>query len=135
MGKVIGIAIIVVCMAGVPFLFKQTAMSYVTFADARNATDSTVQIMGAPSKGSMYYDETEHMLHFTLADETGITMPVVYKGPKPEDLDTAMEKATKITAQGSFDRSTKTFVAENLLVKCPSKYQGQGETTRSYGSS
>jgi cytochrome c-type biogenesis protein CcmE len=134
-GKIIGVAIIVACLAGVPFLFKQTAMSYVPFAEAAKATDSTVQIMGAPSKGTMFYDEGTHMLHFTLVDTAGATMPVVYKGPKPEDLDTAMSKASKITAQGTYSPSTQAFVAENLLVKCPSKYQGQGSTERSYGSS
>ena len=132
-GKIIGLAIIVVCLAAVPFLFKQTAMNYVPFAEAAKATDTTVQIMGAPTKGSMYYDEGQHMLHFSLDDGQGTVMPVVYKGAKPEDLDTAMSKASKITAQGTFNPSAKTFVAENLLVKCPSKYQGQGDTERTYG--
>jgi cytochrome c-type biogenesis protein CcmE len=134
-GRIIGVIIILACLAAVPALFKQSAMSYVPFAEAANATDTTVQIMGAPAKGSMYYDEAAHMLHFTLDDGSGHTMPVVYKGPKPEDLDTAMAKATKITAQGSYNRPSQTFVAENLLVKCPSKYQGQPGQERSYGTS
>ena len=132
-GKVIGILIIIVCLGYAASLYKNSSMDYVPFAEAAKATDTTVQIMGAPTKGSMYYDEAGHMLHFNLDDGKGATMPVVYKGPKPEDLDTAMSKASKITAQGTYSPAQKTFVAENLLVKCPSKYQGQGDTERSYG--
>lgn len=132
-GKVIGIVIILICVAAVPALFKQGAMDYVSFAEAAKATDTTVQIMGAPAKGSMFYDDSAHMLHFDLVDEHGSIMQTEYQGPKPEDLDTAMAKATKITAQGTYDKPSRTFVAENLLVKCPSKYQGQGDVQRSYG--
>ena len=60
-------------------------------------------------------------------------MPVIYQGPKPEDLDSAMTKAVAINAQGTYDPKQQVFVADNLLVKCPSKYQGQGATERSYG--
>jgi cytochrome c-type biogenesis protein CcmE len=48
-------------------------------------------------------------------------------------LDSAMSKAVAINAQGTYDPARHVFVADNLLVKCPSKYQGQGTTERSYG--
>ena len=60
-------------------------------------------------------------------------MHVVYQGPKPEDLDSAMSKAVAINATGTYDAKQGAFVADTLLVKCPSKYQGQGTTDRSYG--
>lgn len=131
-GKIIGITIIVACLALAGVLFKKAAIQYVTFPEAMASTDSTVQIIGAPVAGTMFYDENGHVLHFTLGD-SGNTMPVIYRGPKPDDLDTAMQKATKITAQGTYSASMNAFVAENLLVKCPSKYQGTQD--RSYNSS
>jgi cytochrome c-type biogenesis protein CcmE len=73
-------------------------------------------------------------LYFQIRDEQGHTMPVVFRGPKPDDLDSAMEKATKIGAQGTFDPNTQQFIADNLQVKCPSKYDS-APTTRSYGAS
>jgi cytochrome c-type biogenesis protein CcmE len=42
-----------------------------------------------------------------------------------------MTKAAKITAQGTYSKTQQVFQADNLLVKCPSKYQGT--TERSYG--
>ncbi len=55
-------------------------------------------------------------------------MPVLYAGVKPGNF----EEATEIVAVGSY--SDGAFHAEQLLVKCPSKYQGiEGEET-SYAS-
>jgi cytochrome c-type biogenesis protein CcmE len=133
-GLIIGVVIIIACLVFSAKLFKSSLINYVPFAEAREATGQTVQIMGAPAAGTMAYDSNEHALHFALLDESGQRMPVVFKGPKPDDLDTAMTKATKITAQGSYSPSTATFVAENLLVKCPSKYKGSNDNgERSYG--
>ncbi len=110
--------------------FKNNLVNAVPFAEAMKATDSDVQIMGAPVAGTMNYDSAAHALRFALRDTSGQTMPVVYKGPKPEDLDSAMSKAVAINAQGTYDPAQRVFVADNLLVKCPSKYQGQETTER-----
>ena len=89
--------------------------------------------MGAPMGGTMVYDSAGHALHFTMQEkDTGRTLPVEYKGPKPEDLDSAMSKAVAINATGTYDAGRHVFAADKLLVKCPSKYQGQ-TTDRSYG--
>lgn len=123
-GAVFGLMVIVAALAFSAFAFKGSLVNYVPFSDAMKATDTTVQVMGAPVAGTMAYDNTVHALRFTLRDDQGQTLPVVFKGPKPEDLDTAMTKATKITAQGTYDPKQGVFAADNLLVKCPSKYQG-----------
>ena len=132
-GAVIGLIIIVAALAFSALAFKNNLVNAVPFAEALKATDSDVQIMGAPVKGTMNYDNIAHALRFDLKDASGVTMPVVYQGPKPEDLDSAMNKAVAINAQGTYDARQRVFVADNLLVKCPSKYQGQGTTDRSYG--
>ena len=133
-GAIIGLAVIVVALAFSAFAFKGSLVNAVPFSEAFKATDSDVQIMGAPVAGTMAYDSTAHALRFALRDAQGTMMPVVFKGPKPEDLDSAMSKANKINAQGTYDPAQHAFVADNLLVKCPSKYQGQGTTDRNYGA-
>lgn len=132
-GAVIGLVIIVGALAFSAVAFKNNLVNAVPFQEAKLATDSDVQVMGAPVPGTMNYDSGRHALRFTLRDTSGQTLPVVYKGPKPEDLDSAMSKAVAINAQGTYAPDQKAFVADNLLVKCPSKYQGQGTTDRSYG--
>ena len=134
-GAVIGLVIIIAALAFSAVAFKNNLVNAVPFQEARQATDSDVQVMGAPVAGTMRYDSTSHALRFTILEKpTGQTLAVVYKGPKPDDLDSAMSKALAINAQGTYDPAQKAFVADNLLVKCPTKYQGQGTTERSYGS-
>jgi cytochrome c-type biogenesis protein CcmE len=132
-GAIIGLVIIVAALAFSALAFKNNLVNAVPFAEAMKATDSDVQVMGAPVKGTMAYDTAAHALRFDLRDTAGRTLPVVYQGPKPDDLDSAMSKAVAINAQGTYDPKRQVFVADNLLVKCPSKYQGQGTTERSYG--
>ena len=125
---------IVACLAFSAVMFKKSLVNFVSFSEAAKATDSSVQIMGAPVAGTMNYDNTAHALRFSMTDGQGAIMPIVFKGPKPEDLDTAMAKASKITAQGSYDPTQGAFLADHLLVKCPSKYQGAKPSERSYGA-
>jgi hypothetical protein len=61
-------------------------------------------------------------------------MPVAYYGPKPDDLDTAMTQAARIGATGVYSPQQTEFIADRLLVKCPSKYQGGKPVVRTYGA-
>lgn len=138
-GAILGLVVIAAALVFCGMSFKSALVSYMPISEARAATDASVQIMGAPVAGTMAYDSAAHALRFAVRDEHGDTMPVVFHGPKPEDLDSAMSRATKVTAQGTYDKAQGVFVADHILVKCPSKYQGApgaasgGE--RSYGSS
>ena len=132
-GAVIGLIIIIGALAFSAVAFKNNLVNAVPFAEAMKATDTDVQVMGAPVAGTMTYDTAAHALHFTMQEKTtGQILPIVYKGPKPEDLDSAMSKAVAINVTGTYDPAQRVFAADKLLVKCPSKYQGQ-TTDRSYG--
>ena len=126
-GAIVGLVIIIGALGFSAVAFKNNLVNAVPFSDAVKATDSDVQVMGAPVLGTMNYDANIHALRFDLRDTSGQTLPVVYKGPKPEDLDSAMTKAIAINATGTYDPKQGAFVAETLLVKCPSKYQGTSD--------
>ena len=72
--------------------------------------------------------EASEQLRFGLVDENGKVMPVLYKGVKPGNF----EEATEIVAVGSYHDGA--FHADQLLVKCPSKYQGIEEQPKAYTS-
>lgn len=133
-GLLLGIAVIVATLAYGSFEFGRSQIGTVNFREAALAGDESVQIVGAPVSQSMVYDTAEHKLKFRLRDEAGAIMPVEFKGQKPDDLDTAMQKGARITAQGTYDAQGHYFSADNLLVKCPSKYQGQS-TDKTYTKS
>ena len=123
-GAILGLTIIVVALCFSATAFKTSLVNYLPFPDARQATDTTVQIMGVPQAASVVQDDSAHALRFTLDDKQGHQMPVLYAGPKPEDFDSAAARGYKIAAQGTYDPHQDIFVSDKLLVKCPSKYQG-----------
>ena len=106
--------------------FTKSMTPYVSFDEAR-ASKRTVQVMGALEKGTSRYDIDTKTLHFTLVDEKArVVLPVAYRDVKPANF----EEAVSIVAIGRFQNGA--FQAEKLLVKCPSKYQGE-EVEKQYG--
>jgi cytochrome c-type biogenesis protein CcmE len=100
--------------------FRQTLTPYVGYGEARNAS-RMVQVMGALAKGSSSYERARGSLLFTLRDpKSQETLRVRYQGVKPANF----EDAISIVAIGQFDPGAQEFKAAQLLVKCPSKYQG-----------
>ncbi|HEX9668540.1 MAG TPA: cytochrome c maturation protein CcmE [Thermoanaerobaculia bacterium] len=100
--------------------FTKSVTPYVSFAEAREAS-RLVQVAGGLEKASSRYDDAAHTLHFTLLEPaTKAAIPVRYAGLKPANF----EDAISIVAIGRYDRADQEFVANQLLVKCPSKYQG-----------
>ena len=68
--------------------------------------------------------EQNQFLAFRLRDDKGEVLPVEYKGVIPGNFD----QATSIVAIGHYTEGK--FQAEQLLVKCPSKYQAEAEKGR-----
>src|SRR6266498_2570614 len=60
------------------------------------------------------------------ANSTGKVVQVLYGKPKPANF----EKAISIVAIGHYDAAKGAFMADDMLVKCPSKYQEQLDQTQ-----
>ena len=93
---------------------------YVSVAEAQ-ATGRAVQVYGFLTDMGGYTAQGD--FRFGLKDELGQTMEVVYPKGKPSNF----EQAIGIVAIGQYDAGSKTFRADELLVKCPSKYQEQAD--------
>jgi cytochrome c-type biogenesis protein CcmE len=107
--------------------FQKSLTPYVGFAEAR-ASGKVVQVKGILVDKQTTYDPENQTFGFLLDDERGERMRVLYKGVRPGNFD----QATSIVAIGSYDGAV--FRADQLLVKCPSKYQGVEGEDRAYGS-
>jgi len=94
--------------------FVENLTPYVGFKDARAARGS-VQVMGKLDKSTIKYAST---LDFVLVDDSGDRLPVSFSAVRPANFEQAMQ----VTAIGQYDGNI--FQAKNLLVKCPTKYQG-----------
>jgi cytochrome c-type biogenesis protein CcmE len=124
-GYLAAIAIGIVFVALGVTSFRSTLTPYVSF-DVAQKTRGTVQVMGKLENGSDRYDQTRQELLFTLVDDHARSMPVVYRGIKPANF----KDAISIVAIGRYEAGS--IRADKLLVKCPSKYQGE-EVERKYG--
>jgi cytochrome c-type biogenesis protein CcmE len=113
----IGILIIVVFIVFGTLSFKKSLTPYVDFEEAK-ITDATVQIIGKVVPGESLYDTTTCNFHFTLKNPEGDILNVVFEGTKPANF----EQATDVVAIGKYQDGK--FLANQVLVKCPSKYQG-----------
>ncbi len=118
----IAIAIILLAVAGVVGVssFKRTMTPYIGFAEARTAS-GLVQVNGKLADKNYVLKTEEQFLRFNLKDEKGDVMPVEYRGVIPGNFD----QAVSVVAIGKF--SSDHFEAQQLLVKCPSKYQAEAD--------
>jgi len=108
--------------------FKRTMTPYIGFAEARSAS-GLVQVNGKLADKDYILKAEEQFLRFNLKDEHGDVMPVEYRGVIPGNFD----QAVSVVAIGKF--AGDHFEAEQLLVKCPSKYQAEAENQAKAGKS
>jgi cytochrome c-type biogenesis protein CcmE len=114
-----GILLTVAVVVGVTS-FQKTVTPYIPFSEAKRSS-GMVQVNGALADKNYVLDHDAQYLEFRLRDEHGEIMPVQYRGVIPGNFD----QATMIVAIGRYKGGH--FEAEQLLVKCPSKYQTEEE--------
>jgi cytochrome c-type biogenesis protein CcmE len=103
--------------------FSGSGSEYLTVAEVKalgpeQARNSRVS--GEIVPDSVEWSTRDLHLVFKIQDETGI-LPISYYGPQPDMLVDAVEAV----AIGKYDLQTQVFEAEDLLMKCPSKYEEQ----------
>lgn len=118
------IGIVLVAVVFGVFGLKDAFRPYTTSVAEAEGAGRSVQLAGfLGSKGE--YDEQKRWT-FMLQDENGAMVKVVSNETRPPNF----EQAISVVAIGRYDRGQQAFMAEKLLVKCPSKYQEQLETAR-----
>jgi len=107
--------------------FRKSVTPYISFGEARRAT-GLVQVNGQIADKDYVIKPQEQYLRFNLKDQKGEVMPVVYHGVIPGNFD----QATMVVAIGRYKGDR--FEADQLLVKCPSKYQAEAEKQKASAS-
>jgi cytochrome c-type biogenesis protein CcmE len=83
------------------------------------AVGENLSVSGTILGRTVEWDPVHQRLAFTIRDDTtGQVLPVVYHGPKPDEFtnDWPVIVSGELQPDG-------TFTAEQLLIKCPSKYE------------
>lgn len=121
---IIGGVIVLLFMIWGATAFLDTTIQYVSIEKAKSS-DKMVQVMGKIDFDTKKYDAVNSRLEFAVYDAEAesivgaSTMNVVYHGIVPGNFD----QATSVVLKGKADGDH--FVADQMLVKCPSKYQGE----------
>ena len=99
--------------------FGSQVAGYETFAEA-SANGRQAHVVGVWDESApAQYDPARNEFSFAMTDEAGATRRVVYAAPKPANF----EDAEKVVVDGRM--AGDVFVAEHILVKCPSKYNDE----------
>ena len=114
------IFLIVLLVAYAGFNLAESVTPYVSIAEARTSP-SGVQVKGLLDK-NFEPRQIDNEFNFSLRDEeTGETLKIKFDGVKPDQFD----EAYHIVAVGKYEAADESFHAKKLLIKCPSKYEGQ----------
>jgi cytochrome c-type biogenesis protein CcmE len=94
---------------------------------AKGPSERTVRVAGTVVGETIEWDAQELLLKFQIADDSG-SLTVTYNGPRPDMLRDGADAVVegRYTAEGLFE-------ANNLLLKCPSKYESGNQETRESG--
>lgn len=122
------IALVVIAVAiAIIMTTTQEASSYVTFDQAAQMASSgnhkSIHVVGGLKKDEVGHivgmERTSDMLAFSfiLVDDAGKEQKVYYNEPMPPDF----TKSEKVVVIGHYQADI--FIAEKILLKCPSKYQ------------
>jgi len=124
---IIAVAIvIVITMTG-------DASSYVTFEEAKELSEKgyqqSIHVVGQLPKTQsgdvLGIQESPDKLSFKfqMVDENGFRQNVLYSNPMPTDF----TRSEQVVIVGAYNGDN--FIAEKILLKCPSKYQEEPEFT------
>jgi cytochrome c-type biogenesis protein CcmE len=109
--------ILIVGFSSMLFLnFGQQVGGYMNFEEAQS-TGQKAHVVGMwVDKESFTYNATSNVFTFHMQDDAGNVREIRYLNPKPANF----EDAEKLVIEGVSEGDH--FVAHNILVKCPSKY-------------
>lgn len=116
-GVAIALAIVYLIFTGI-----QSSATYFLTVDELYAKGEThynrpVRVSGKVDGDTVEFNNRDLILTFDITSETGERLPVVFNGPKPDQM---RDEADAIL-EGKYDGDT--FIAQSLLLKCPSRYE------------
>lgn len=121
---IIGIIVIVLALVFGAMTFIDSNIEYTDFAKAQ-AMNKKVQVKGKwIADKETKFDASASQFTFYMVDDNNQECKVVLDGAKPNNF----EIATDIVAKGRFKDGY--FHANEVLTKCPSKYEGDGSAVR-----
>jgi cytochrome c-type biogenesis protein CcmE len=126
-GHLLGIGIIAIAIVIIISSIGD-ASTYESFSTAKqlkeNGSDKDIHVVGVLKKSQegivegIEVNEDKTSFYFLMVDNEGTEQKVFYNEPVPTDF----SRSDQVVVIGSY-RNEELFIAEKILMKCPSKYQ------------
>jgi len=107
---------------------KESGVYYMTIAELKSSgtamSGQGLRVSGNVVNGSIEDIAKELILKFRVKDEEGpdnVFVNVFYKGVKPDSF----KEDVQVILEGKYDSARNLLTATTLLVKCPSRYEGE----------
>lgn len=112
---IVGIIAIIGFTSLLMYNFGNSISTYVNFEQAENM--ESAHVVGSRAESRDYgFSMKKKQFSFYMEDQQGNIRRVIYPKPKPNNF----ERATKLVVIGEMQSGT--FYANDILMKCPSKY-------------
>ncbi len=116
--NIILLAVIAIFMVALGVNFSQNASVYTDFATAKES-GKKVHIVGEwVQREDAFYIAEQDLFSFFMKDTMDVVQQVIYRDPKPINFETA----EKVVVIGGYNEQ-EMFVADKIIMKCPSKYE------------
>lgn len=126
-GHILGLGIIAVAIV-IIITSIGDASTYESFSTAKtmalNGKTEAIHVVGQLKKGQngevegIEVGEDKTSFTFIMVDNDGVEQQVYYNEPVPADF----QRSEQVVVIGTY-KTKEVFVAEKILMKCPSKYQ------------
>jgi len=118
----IAIIIAIAVLIGYTLVRLGNSSTYSNFEQATEKMGEKTTVIGYLNlEESMDFNPKTVQFSFTAKDKKGNQSRVIYNQPKPQDF----ERSEEITMTGY--ATDTAFIATDILMKCPSKYNEQNE--------
>ncbi|MCO5295401.1 MAG: cytochrome c maturation protein CcmE [Fimbriimonadaceae bacterium] len=118
-GAIVSGVVALLAIVGLVAAFVTNASPYVTVAQAKSASGESLHLAGEIIPGSLENQMAQGVLKFRVRDAEGNEAPVEYRGSAVSNLN----EAKQVVVVGSMKEGV--FKAHKMLVKCPSRYEGE----------
>ncbi len=123
-----GIVIVAAIGALIYVGIKESGVYYMTVSELSSKGSSVdgqgMRISGAVVEGSIEEEKQKLIIRFKVKDEEGTDdkfVNVYFKGVKPDSF----KADVQVILEGKYESANNLFKATTLLVKCPSRYEGE----------
>ena len=113
---IVGLVLIVGFSSMLLLNFGRQVGGYMNFVEAEEALTPAHVVGMWVDSDEFRYDASSNVFTFHMQDDAGNVREVRYGNPKPANFEDAEKLVIEGSAQGDV------FIADNILVKCPSKY-------------